>query len=157
MTNPDSALHLSSGDGEHLWVVEDLTTILVSGADTGGQFTLCDIHVSPGKGTPPHVHSRESETFYITEGSIQFWLDGETVTANKGDTLHAPIGLRHYFTNVTDAPARMLVFAAPAGLDDFFRAIGDPATDLTGPPAPVDFPRLEAGCQAHGIHLLPQQ
>lgn len=147
--------HLAPGSGEHLWVVEDITTILVSGADTAGQFTLCDIHVSPGKGTPPHVHSRESETFYITEGELEFWVNGEIITAVKGATLHAPKGVPHNFTNRTHAPARMIMMAVPAGMDEFFRAIGDPAPDPSGPAAPVDFPRLEAGCAAYGITLLP--
>jgi len=155
MSEAHRPIHLSSGQGEPLWVVEDLLTILVSGKDNGGQFCLMDVNVSPGKGTPPHIHSVESETFYITEGEVEFWVDGQVLTAKAGDTVYGPADVPHCYSNKIEALARMLVFAAPAGMDDFFRTIGDPALDPEGPPAAVDFGRLEAGCKQFGITLLP--
>jgi hypothetical protein len=38
----------------HLGMVGDTYTILVSGADTAGRYTLIDMHVPPGGGPPPH-------------------------------------------------------------------------------------------------------
>ena len=43
----------------HLGVVGDTYTILVSGADTAGRYTLIDMHVPPGGGPPPHRHDFE--------------------------------------------------------------------------------------------------
>jgi len=42
----------------HLGVVGDTYTILVSGADTAGRYTLIDMHVPPGGGPPPHRQHR---------------------------------------------------------------------------------------------------
>ena len=143
------------GEGEHLWVVEDLHTIKLTGKDTGGQFALFEIEVSPGKGNPPHVHTNEDEAFVVTEGTIRFWVDGAFIEATAGTTLYAARGVPHFFSNTTNTKAKMLVTVFPAGLEDFFRAIGDPATDLTAPPPPIDFPRLEAGITEWGMTLLP--
>lgn len=155
MSQAQRPIHLSAGRGEHLWVVEDLLTILVSGKDSGGRFCLMDVHVSPGKGTPPHVHSIESETFYITEGEVDFWVDGEILTAKAGDTVYGPVNIPHCYSNKSGEAARMLVFAEPAGMDDFFRAIGDPAIAPEGAPVAMDIARLESGCRKFGITLLP--
>lgn len=148
-------LYVPQGKGESLWVVEDLTVILLEGAQTGGAFSLFDIHVSPGKGVPPHYHEREDETFVVTEGELTFWVDGKTLTAGAGDVLYAPRGVPHQFTNTSNAPARLYVFVSPSGLEQFFRAIGDPVKDPDSPPPATDVARLTAGCEAHGIHLLP--
>jgi quercetin dioxygenase-like cupin family protein len=43
----------------HLGVVGDTYTILVSGQDTAGRYTLIDMHVPPGGGPPPHRHDFE--------------------------------------------------------------------------------------------------
>ena len=44
---------------EHLGVVGDTYTILLSGRDTAGRYTLIDMHVPPGGGPPPHRHDFE--------------------------------------------------------------------------------------------------
>lgn len=47
MANPDNS------SAQHLGVVGDTYTILLSGMDTAGRFTLIDMHVPPGGGPPP--------------------------------------------------------------------------------------------------------
>src|SRR5580704_10210713 len=53
VANPDNS------NGQHLGVVGDTYTILLSGTDTAGLFTLIDMHVPPGGGPPPHRHDFE--------------------------------------------------------------------------------------------------
>jgi len=45
--NPDNS------NAQHLEVMADTYTILLSGMDTAGRFTLIDMHVPPGGGPPP--------------------------------------------------------------------------------------------------------
>src|SRR5260370_39506732 len=61
--NPDisNALHLA--------LAGDTYTILLSGGDTAGRFTLIDMHVPPGGGPPPHRHDFE-ETFILLDGEL---------------------------------------------------------------------------------------
>jgi hypothetical protein len=40
----------------HIGLVGDTSTILVTGQDTAGRYTLIDMHVPPGGGPPPHRH-----------------------------------------------------------------------------------------------------
>jgi hypothetical protein len=44
---------------EHICVVGDTYTILVSGEDTAGRYALIDMHVPNGGGPPPHRHDFE--------------------------------------------------------------------------------------------------
>ena len=67
---------------EHLGVVGDTYTILVSGADTAGRYTLIDMHVPPGGGPPPHRHDFE-EMFSILDGEIEFSFRGEPTVARR--------------------------------------------------------------------------
>jgi hypothetical protein len=64
VANPDNS------NAQHLGVVGDTYTILLSGMDTAGRFTLIDMHVPPGGGPPPHRHDFE-ETFILLDGELQ--------------------------------------------------------------------------------------
>src|SRR6266576_4309584 len=73
----------------HLGVVGDTYTILLSGADTAGRFTLIDMHVPPGGGPPPHRHDFE-ETFILLDGELQATFRGEKRVVRAGETIHIP-------------------------------------------------------------------
>src|SRR5260221_74167 len=45
-----------NSNAQHLGVVGDTYTILLSGMDTAGRFTLIDMHDPPGGGPAPHRH-----------------------------------------------------------------------------------------------------
>jgi uncharacterized cupin superfamily protein len=55
------------------------------------------VKVTPGRiSTPPHVHSREEEIFYVLGGSGLLWQDGETCEVRPGDCIvHPPNGAAH--------------------------------------------------------------
>jgi quercetin dioxygenase-like cupin family protein len=73
----------------HLGVVGDTYTILVSGADTAGRYTLIDMHVPPGGGPPPHRHDFE-EMFTILDGEIELTFRGVSAVATAGETINVP-------------------------------------------------------------------
>jgi quercetin dioxygenase-like cupin family protein len=54
----------------HIGLVGDTYTILVTGEDTAGKYTLIDMHVPPGGGPPPHRHDFE-EMFTVLDGEVQ--------------------------------------------------------------------------------------
>src|SRR6202044_3193726 len=98
----------------HLGVVGDTYTILVSGADTAGRYTLIDMHVPPGGGPPPHRHDFE-EMFTVLDGEVQVTFRGETLVARAGETINVPANAPHSFTNAADTPSRLLCMCAPSG------------------------------------------
>jgi quercetin dioxygenase-like cupin family protein len=118
----------------HIGLAGDSYTILVSGEDTGGQFTLIDMLVPPGGGPPPHRHDFE-ETFTVLEGAIEVTFRGETVTLSAGQTANIPANAPHRFTNAGDATAHLLCTCSPAGQDAFFLQVGDrlPSRDAHAP------------------------
>ena len=67
-----------------------------------------------------HMHRSHAETFYILEGSVAFYVDGDWMTASPGTCLHIPPGIEHACT-LSDGTtgARMLMIFQPAGFDQF--------------------------------------
>jgi quercetin dioxygenase-like cupin family protein len=126
----------------HLGLVGDTYTILISGDDTNGAYTLIDMHVPPGGGPPPHRHDFE-EMFTVLEGQVELTFRGETLTARAGETINVPANAPHGFHNAGADPSRLLCLCAPAGQDEFFTLVGEPVATRTDPPAPLD-----AGAQA---------
>lgn len=138
----------------HIGLVGDTYTILVSGADTDGKYTLIDMHVPPGGGPPPHRHDFE-EMFTVLDGAIEVTFRGETLTARAGDTINVPANAPHAFRNVGDGPSRLLCLCAPAGQDEFFALVGQPVATRTEPPAPLD-EAAQAAFVARARSLAPR-
>lgn len=121
----------------HLGVVGDTYTILLTGEDTVGRYTLIDMHVPPGGGPPPHRHDFE-EMFTVLDGEVELTFRGEHSVARAGETVNVPAKAPHAFTNASGRPARLLCICSPPGQENFFLAVGDPVATRTEPPAELD-------------------
>lgn len=138
MTGPGFApVHVSPDGGDSVFLVGDAYTTLLSGAQTGGVFTLLEALVMPEAGPPPHAHHGEEETFVLLDGEMSFRLGGETYDARPGTVLYVPRGVPHSYSNVGAGPARMLFMYSPAGMEDMFAEIGKPGQRGVVPP-PLD-------------------
>lgn len=147
---------LQPGEGEPLWFLGTLVTIKASGETTNGRVAVID-HLAPrGFGSPLHVHRREDEWFYVTEGELTFWVGGQVVAAPAGSFVYGPRDVPHTFEIASDE-ARFLLVSEPAGFDAFVRAIAEPAQELTVPPPPDephDPERLATVAADYGIEIL---
>ena len=144
--DPDRNLTRVTADADgvaHIGVVGDTYTILVSGADTAGRYTLIDMHVPPGGGPPPHRHDFE-EMFTVLEGEIELTFRDETTIAEAGTTVNVPANAPHVFRNASERPARLLCLCAPAGQEEFFLEVGTPVSSRTEPPPTLDAAATEA-------------
>jgi quercetin dioxygenase-like cupin family protein len=121
----------------HLGLVGDTYTVLVTGEDTGGKYTLIDMHVPPGGGPPPHRHEFE-EMFTILDGEVELTFRGEKLIARAGETVNVPANAPHAFRNAGGEPARLLCLCVPAGQEEFFAAVAVPVSSRTEPPPPLD-------------------
>lgn len=114
-------------------------------------------HLGPrGPGSPLHVHRREDEWFYVTEGELTFWGGGQVIPAPAGSFVYGPRDIPHTF-EITSEQARFLLVTEPAGFECFIRAAGEPAQSLTLPPPPSEPPgpaRLAALGAEYGIEIL---
>jgi quercetin dioxygenase-like cupin family protein len=138
----------------HVGLVGDTYTILVSGSDTGGRYTLIDMHVPAGGGPPPHRHDFE-ELFSVLEGEIEATFRGEKLRLGPGETINIPANAPHSFTNPGDEPARLLCMCTPAGQEQFFLEVGQLVETRTTPPAPLD-PGAQAEFIAKVQELAPR-
>ena len=138
----------------HIGLVGDTYTILVTGDDTAGRYTLIDMHVPPGGGPPPHRHDFE-EMFTVLSGEVRVTFRGETIVARVGHTVNVPANAPHSFTNASDTPSRLLCMCAPAGQEEFFTLVGQPVATRTEAPPPLS-PDAQAAFIARSKSLAPQ-
>lgn len=129
------------GDASY-WSMGMLVTWLAEGKDTDGSFALAEGVVPRGAEPPPHIHTREDEAFYILEGEMSLRVGGQTIEAKPGDLVYLPRGIEHSFELKTPT-ARALFFITPAGLEEAFKQLSEPAQGLTLPPPPEEPPDVE--------------
>ena len=104
------------GEGKDLGLLK----LRLSAAQTGGALEAFE-HSSTGS-PPPHIHRDHDELFYIIEGSVTFTQGQEDFVASAGSLVFIPRGIRHAFK--PNPGARILFFVMPAGMEGFFKEMG---------------------------------
>lgn len=127
----------------------DIIVCKVTGKQTGGSFALFETTTPPRCGTPPHVHHREDETFYVISGTYDFHVAGKVIRAEKGAVVMAPKDIPHFFQNIGNDLGRLLIIAEPAGIEDFFAEFSK-----FDPDAHPDLDRVKAVADKYGIEIL---
>lgn len=94
--------------------------ILLTPQESDGHLGIFESVSAPNSGPPRHIHHKEDETFYILQGEVLFWVDGETFTKGPGDVAFVPRGKEHTFHVVGTEPARLLTMVTPGGFEGFF-------------------------------------
>ena len=120
-------------DKPHIGLVGDTYTILVTGKDTDGKYSLIDMYIPPNGGPPPHRHDFE-ESFTILEGEIEATFRGEKSSIRVGETINIPANAPHEFHNKSGQPARLLCICSPAGQEEFFMEVGTRVATRTATP-----------------------
>jgi quercetin dioxygenase-like cupin family protein len=131
-----------------VWFLGTLARIKLDGAQTQGRFALIEFVAPRGAAPPLHSHPQD-ETFYVVDGNVTAWVVddpgrdwvGECATAcSPGDVVSAPAGTAHSFRVESDT-ARMIILSTPAGIEDYIRAVAEPAQWPWLPP-PAAGPRV---------------
>lgn len=156
ITTQEQVKFVPAGKGKAYWGPGNQLTFLVTGEETGGAFFMAEGLVLPGGGPPPHIHSREDESFYLLEGTLTVQIGDRTLQASPGDFVYLPRGIAHFFRNAGKESARMLVTATPAGLEKYFEETFDPAVEGSGPPPLTEalIKRAKAAAPKYGLELL---
>ena len=144
-------------DSERLWFLGTLARMKLDGQRTGGRFALWEGVLPHGAAPPLHSHPQD-ETFYVIEGEVTAWLVEPELTEDRSDppawvstrgrrcgpgaVVFATGGAPHTFRVESDT-ARMLFLSTPAGIDEYVRALAEPARYPWLQPPP-DGPRVAA-------------
>jgi quercetin dioxygenase-like cupin family protein len=139
-------VHRSAGSAPMTWAMGSLFEQLLSGADSGGSLGVALVTQPPGIATPLHRHTRESEAFFLLDGSMTYRAGEQTFELGAGDFIWLPLGLPHAFRITGTTPARMLALTTPGGLLDLYDQVGVPAAerrlpDGDGRPLPEEIAR----------------
>ena len=118
-----------------LLYMDCLFSVLAGSEETAGRFALMEMIVPKGREPIRHLHYTDDEGFYVLEGSVTFYVGGETYKADPGTFVFLPHGVPHSYTFETDV-VRMLSIVAPGGLERHFRGgrFSEPANSMTLPP-----------------------
>ena len=115
--------------------MENQSTYIVMGHQvtpfaTTGDYNLV-MGITPGgmQGPPPHIHRKYNEVFFITEGELEFTLDGESISVGRGEMVDIPSGCLHTFENKGETPCTWLNIHSPKGFQAFFETFGVPVTE----------------------------
>jgi mannose-6-phosphate isomerase-like protein (cupin superfamily) len=113
--------------------------------------------VEPGAHIRRHAHERNHELLFCYRGNGCAEIEGKQYDVCPETTILIGRGLQHKVTNTGADQMRLLWVIAPAGLEDWFRAIGRPRR--AGEPLPPAFERpagLEA-IQAQQRFIRPEK
>jgi hypothetical protein len=105
------------GEGLSYDWARDHTFVKVSTADSGGAYTVMEDNLKLEFSLGLHLHHRTAETFYMLDGSVDFYIDGDWMNAGPGATIHIPPGVPHALELAGGTPARMLMVIQPSGFD----------------------------------------
>ena len=118
-----------------------------TGEETGGRFAQWLEITPPAGGPPPHYHLNEDEWFYVVEGKVSFFRDGQWQETGPGTRVWCPRKTVHAFKNTGDAPSQMILTTAPSGFEVFF---AEAAVEFAKPGGP-DMSRVVEIAAGHGI------
>jgi quercetin dioxygenase-like cupin family protein len=147
MTSPETTIR-QQGEGETRWFFGGgLHTWKATAEETNGSFLCFEDHMSAGKMTPFHTHPEADEAFFVLEGDIAVFVDGEEHQIGPGGFSVVLRGVPHAFR--TTSETRMLCWQTPGTGEGFFRHASEPTDDL-GIDGPVDFARVQASAEENG-------
>jgi mannose-6-phosphate isomerase-like protein (cupin superfamily) len=92
----------------------------LTSTQTGGAFYLCEAVFAPESGSPLHIHHYEDEVIHVLEGAIDIRLDKEKLHTPVGGIIHLPKKIPHALQNPLKIPLRIMVYAIPGGLENYF-------------------------------------
>lgn len=123
IVKPDQARVYSQGLGE--------ARILVDGERSGGAWFLGQFREDPGFTTSLHVHHQTDEQFFVLEGVLSVYLDGQWHDLETGTFAVLPHGKPHAQGNAGKVPVCFLGAGSPAGFEQFFPELHEIASRLS--------------------------
>ncbi len=101
-------------------------SFLARGSDTNNLVSFWEFTLpAGGQGPPPHVHHGHDEIFYVVEGDLTVFTDGEPLGAGTGSLVIVPKGAQHTFSNPGSTQMRMVGTFSPARFENYFDELAE--------------------------------
>ncbi len=112
---------LPPGEGSNYAWSRDHTFVKLAPDDSNGAFALMEDNLKARNSRSAlHLHREQRrKPFYILEGVVNFYLDGDWLTAEPGACVHIPPDVPHALDLPGCGTARLLMIFQPAGFDQF--------------------------------------
>ena len=143
-------------DAETIAFLGEVLAVRLTSEQTNGDVGVLEHLLPAGTATPLHVQPHEGELFYVIDGRITVWLDGELTQAERGDVVWLPRGCAHAF-RVDSEQAHVVGLSLPGGHERFFRLAGEPVSvfDLSAAgAAEPDLDRMASAAAQAGVEIL---
>jgi mannose-6-phosphate isomerase-like protein (cupin superfamily) len=124
--------------------------IVVRGNQTADQFTIIEGIVYINEEAGNHYHMREDETFFIINGTLQFYVDGDQFCARAGTTVYIPRNATQSVRNLNSKPVHIQILFAPSGIENYLEKI-TPVFDTQ----PINYTTANEIAALYGIVNLP--
>ena len=138
-----STIVLQPDEGEGLWQPQPSTGYVISKVTPDNSeyvnFSTGIQVLEPGARIRRHAHARAHEFLFCYAGDGYAEIGGATHPVAPETLLMIGRGVQHMVFNNGAAQMRLLWFISPAGLEEWFRAIGRPRQ--AGEPMPSAFSR----------------
>lgn len=129
--------------GSSMFYMGSLMSFLARGDETAGRIALMEYKSKPGNEPPPHIHEWENESYYVLEGTVDFYCGDRLLTVAAGDFIFLPAKQAHAFV-VRSSSVRMLILVQatgnhPVGLDRYFKTMAEPALSMALPDEAITY------------------
>jgi quercetin dioxygenase-like cupin family protein len=130
---------------------------LIAGRETDGQFCMLEFTSPAGRGTPLHMHERETESVHLLSGELIVTVGEETFRLGPGDSIVLKPHQAHRLVTGDNEDARYIVVCAPAGFEDFVASCvkSDDGNWPPAPPSREDIDTLLSHAGRFGITIFP--
>lgn len=132
--------------------------LLVTGEESEQAFFLGDFIEFPGFVTQLHRHPHTDEQFYVLEGVLSIYFDGEWRDFRPGMLGLIPKGTPHAQGNHSKENVRFIGSGNPAGFEKFFPAMDELIARGIRPPDPqfaTEIAKIYAKCDTELIGPAP--
>lgn len=110
-------VNLTPGDGRVYDMGSMKAIFKADGQETGHKYSVSEWWLEP-KSSGPGIHSHnEDDLFYVLEGTMSFFLNGQWMDAPRGTFVLVPAGMKHDFENRSDQRAGILNFSVPGDFE----------------------------------------
>jgi mannose-6-phosphate isomerase-like protein (cupin superfamily) len=117
--------------------------IVLPTAATNGAAALVEARVVAATAGPPlHIHRASEETYFVLDGALVMYIDGEVTEITPGGIAHISRGTEHTWATPPKTDAHFLTLHTPGGYEAYHPTALQLEEDLGRPPTQADLLEL---------------